>query len=1084
MIDSDHENLNGKVLKLHFACHAELPYGSNLRITASNSLLASSMTTSLQSVENNADENCKKIYASSVEMVTTPEEYPVWRTRTPVICVVNNTTSDGLFEHRYRYIVTTPGAVSQDNDENEMMTGNDDDGYVDVTVWEDPFRNDANMDDAKMEQTSFAELPYRSIKIDVTSNTEPVINSVSVSGDGNLSESSNGKPRIDYFNSSQDASFQSFKDHLADLSAAETMMEDEDKKDTEELTENKRLFIVCYHLPVKITKDDSTGEFKAEFTESLIAKTKKSSVTQSLETFWVGTVSASAETEEEKENIRQLLEPLNCLPLFFDKKTIDAFYYGMCKQVLWPTFHNIDLLDIAKSGWGKNNLLDDEGHDAHQISEVDSNWDQSRLDVWWNAFCAVNKSFSTAIMNFVRKSDIVWVHDYHLSLLPKYLHEQEESLHGGRTLQMVFFLHIPFPTSQAFRELERGENILEGMLHADVVGFHAFDHARHFLNAAKRIFGLSRESLKGGLIGVRYRGTKVLVTINNVSIESDVVEEALNSQEVQNDAQRLQLEYKGRSIISGIDIAQGLSGVSLKLLAFERLLADYPVWRDKVKMVQICLVPNARKSDETDTLAHAHYLVKRIQNTFGSDVLYYEEIQGSSLPRNRRLALWLASDVFMSTPIREGLNLLPLEFVYTRKRPLTPGVTITSEFSAVCSILNGALRINPYDIQMASTSIDTALTMSEEEKISRRERDIPFLTGSCSGQWTRQVLGDLNDVTMASRDTEKIGSPKVDSISVATSQHSLAALLDIQAVTDAYSAAKKRVIFVDFNGTLVMKEPTGKYLKRDMLGTSGNKPPLETIKALTKMCADERTTVYVVSGDTEINIENAIGGICGLGLASGNGGSISHPIKDNTSHRKWETSDLGVDWNRVKEIAMPVLSKYTARANGSFVKNTSSSIGWSHYSCDPEWASILAGSLLEELEIRLRDLDVRIDTLKGVIEIVPRKLNKGFVVKEVLSRGEMPDFVLCVGDDISDEKMFKSVFSVAAKNCAENPNEDTCVPNHAFTCTVGKKDSNASFYVEHAEDVADLLIRMSGEKLTGRAKSWDSSDIGQAMFES
>ena len=154
MIDSDHENLNGKVLKLHFACHAELPYGSNLRITASNSLLASSMTTSLQSVENNADENSKKIYASSVEMVTSPEEYPVWRTRTPVICVVNNTTSDGLFEHRYRYIVVTPGAVSQDNDENEMMTGNDDDGYVDVTVWEDPFRDDANMDDSKVVSSS------------------------------------------------------------------------------------------------------------------------------------------------------------------------------------------------------------------------------------------------------------------------------------------------------------------------------------------------------------------------------------------------------------------------------------------------------------------------------------------------------------------------------------------------------------------------------------------------------------------------------------------------------------------------------------------------------------------------------------------------------------------------------------------------------------------------------------------------------------------------------------------------------------------------------------------------------------------
>lgn len=931
-------------------------------------------------------------------------------------------------------------------------------------------------------QTNIKDFPFRSINIDVSS-LDSVTLGKSVSGELDPNGTDDCS-RIDHFNDGSDISFQSYKENLESMSASESVMEEEE--DPEEMMTSKRLVIVCYHLPVKLTKDDSTGEYSAEFTESLIAKTERSSVTQSLETFWVGTVSATAETDEEREKIRQVLKPLNCSPLFLDKNTISSFYYGMCKQVLWPTFHNIDLLDIAKSGWGKNNLLDKEGHDALEISEVDSNWDQSRLDVWWNAFCAVNKAFANAIMKFVRQNDVVWVHDYHLSLLPKLLHEAEESIHGSRTIQMVFFLHIPFPTSQVFRELERGEHILEGMLHADVVGFHAFDHARHFLNASKRILGLSHESLVGGLIGVRYRGTKVLVTINNVSIEADVVELALNSQAVKDEAKRLQLEHNDRTIISGIDIAQGLSGVSLKLLAFERLLADYPIWRDKVVMVQRCLVPNVRKSDETDTLAHVRYLVKRIQKTFGSDLISYEEVMGSSLPRNRRLALWLASDVFMSTPIREGLNLLPLEFVFARKSPLTPGVTITSEFSTVCSILNGALRINPYDIQMASTSIDTALTMSKEEKISRRERDIHFVSSSCSGQWTRRVLGDLNDVTMAARENEKTfkGPTKMDSVMGVSDRHNAAALLDIQAVTDAFNSARKRVVFVDFNGTIVMKEPTGKYLKREMLGTTGNKPPAETIKALTKLCADERNTVYVVSGDTEKNIENAIGDIHGLGLASGNGGTLSRPVANGSSYRRWETSDLGVDWNTVKEIALPIFSKYTARANGSFVKLTSSSIGWSHYACDPEWASILANSLVEELEDKLRDLDVRLVSLKGVIEIVPRKLNKGLVVKEVLGGDALPDFVLCIGDDVSDEKMFTSVFSVIAQACTANSSDDCCIPNHAFTCTVGKKESNASYYVENANDVADLLVKISGERYaTGRAMSWDSNDAGQAMFE-
>ncbi len=891
-----------------------------------------------------------------------------------------------------------------------------------------------------------------------------------------------GTSTIDRFGNGKDLSFQPYKDILDSMSASDTVMEDEEGPG--KVIGNKRVFIVCYHLPVNLTKDNLTGEYTAEFTESLIAKTQKSSVTKSFETFWVGTVSVVAETDEEREKISRVLKPLNCSPLFLDNKTIDSFYYGMCKQVLWPTFHNIDLLDLAKSGWGKNNLLDHDGHNSFKISEVDSNWDQSRLDGWWNAFCAVNKSFSTAIMSVIRQNDVVWVHDYHLSLLPKFLHEAEDAIYGNRTLQMVFFLHIPFPTSQVFRELERGEEILEGMLHADVVGFHAFDHARHFLNASKRILGLSHESLVGGLIGVKYRGTKVLVTINNVSIESDVVEVALASKEVKDGAEKLQLQHSDRTIISGIDIAQGLSGVSLKLLAFERLLADYPIWRDKVVMKQICLVPHIRESDEADTLAHVRYLVKRIQKTFGQNIISYEEVSGSTLPRIRRLSLWLASDVFMSTSIREGLNLLPLEFIFARKSPLAPGVTITSEFSAVCSILNGALRINPYDIQMASTSIDTALTMSREEKISRRERDIHFVTSSCSGQWTRRVLEDLNEVTMASRVDVKPQKVPMKMVSAPDVSEQASTLLDVQAVTDAFNAAQKRVIFVDFNGTLVMKEPTGKYLKREMLGTAGNKPPAETVKALTKICADERNIVYVVSGDTEKNIENALGDVQNLGLASGNGGSLSRPMVNGSSRRVWETSDLGLDWDKAKEIALPILSKYTARANGSFIKLTSSSIGWSHYSCDPEWASILAASLQEELENHLRDLDIRLVSLKGVIEVVPRKLNKGLVVKEVLGGITLPDFVLCIGDDVSDEKMFTSVFSVIARACAGNSNNERSVPKHAFTCTVGKKVSNASYYVESAEGVTDLLVNMSGTKYnctTGRSLSWDSNE---PMFES
>jgi trehalose 6-phosphate synthase/phosphatase len=145
-----------------------------------------------------------------------------------------------------------------------------------------------------------------------------------------------------------------------------------------------------------------------------------------------------------------------------------------------------------------------------------SDWDQSRLDHWWQAYQQVNQEFAHVVNDLVDRdaSTYLWIHDYHLSLLPKYLTQEP-----AKSCRKVFFLHIPFPTSQIFRELECGEDILQGMLHADVVGFHAFDHARHFLNAAKRILGLNYESLEGGLIGVNFLGRTVLVSMSNVSIE-------------------------------------------------------------------------------------------------------------------------------------------------------------------------------------------------------------------------------------------------------------------------------------------------------------------------------------------------------------------------------------------------------------------------------------------------------------------------------------------------------------------------------------------------------------------------------------
>ena len=242
-------------------------------------------------------------------------------------------------------------------------------------------------------------------------------------------------------------------------------------------------------------------------------------------------------------------------------------------------------------------------------------------------------------------------------------------------------------------------------------------------------------------------------------------------------------------------------------------------------------------------------MVNRIRSKFGNHVIEYSE-HSASIPILHRLGLWQASSVFINTCVREGLNLYPLEYIFARKEPCEAGIVIASEFSTVCSILNGALRVNPFDVQMTASSIDKALTMSHAERLGRRHRDIDFVSSCPSSEWTKNVLRDLEVVVT-------INNQRAVSSKVVAPDAIVCNPANPISIAAAYERTKKRVIILDFNGTLVRKEPTGKYLKREILGTSGQKPPPEVINALKRLTSDPNNAVFVVSGDTQENLEGA-----------------------------------------------------------------------------------------------------------------------------------------------------------------------------------------------------------------------------------
>ena len=1131
-------------------------------------------------------------YASSVEMVTCPDTYPLWRTRRPVVLVLtdppskedNGKEASGVYHHHYRYLVVTPGAENEglyglptapSDDDMEsiqklmsktkistgslahlgsggsMTSGDGNGGSFPVSLWENPFLDeDETMKDAlsrefsiashsqsggaldksnksggalsmyseatsimrmgggTLGQYDLASLPYRTLDIDVAT--------ASVVKPSNQMDDDTASPKytddgilIDTWNGCNDISYQSYRIREGlktqpDMASSTSEGGDSTAMSMESDKPQKRIFIVCYHLPVIVSKNPDTGEWQACWAESLLSKTDNSSFVSTFDPHWVGTVTTSTPIvdEADKQALVSLLASMDCTPLFFDQSVRDAHYKGFCKQVLWLAFHHVDLLDMHDPAFSMD--LDATGTKKQgdgTLFDLHSMWDQNQVREWWKAYNVVNNTFAVEVAKMVSPDDVVWVHDYHLSLLPQMLGEEEKRLNDPKMTKKIFFLHIPFPVSMIFKEIECGLAILEGMLAADVVGFHGFTDARHFLSSAKRVLGLGHESMEGGLIGVKYKQKTVVVTMSSVSIEPYMVSAAMQLQTAIDGEAELRAKHAGKTIVAGLDVAQYLSGVGLKLSLYEKLLDDAPAWREKLVLVQRCLIPGARQLDEARTIREIRMQVDRIKQKHGKEVIDYDEVFGSTLPVDQRLALWKASDILLNTDVRGGLNLWPLEYVYAQKGLKAPGCVIASEFSAVFGILNGAFRISPFDTKSTLATIDKALTMSEVEREGRFLRDIEFVSSSSSDQWIQNVLRDLQDQTideMRNQVSEEKVSSEVQNVSdfLSSERDEQFTRLEPQSILSTYKASSRRVIILDFNGTIVIKEAVDSFFKRDAIGSAGDAPPRAVCESLEKLCSDPQNTVFVVSGDNNENVEKAIGNIPGLGLAASNGSCFSPPLTIGST-RTWLALDLGVDWESVKKVAIPIMSKFTVRTNGSFIKLAHSSIGWSYYSCDPEFGSLMAKYLVMELENELAAYDVRFVNLKGIVEVIPKRLNKGIIVKKILrdiaARDDSAgvDFILCMGDDVSDEKMFSSVFSFVSEmgddyaNLTPSPPviqltpgtlpasmpflvevpsvrcQNLDAPMHTYTVAVGKKMRHASMYVDGAEDVADLLMKLA-----------------------
>lgn len=585
----------------------------------------------------------------------------------------------------------------------------------------------------------------------------------------------------------------------------------------------------------------------------------------------------------------------------------------------------------------------------------------------WADYYRMNKAFADQILSVYKPGDIILVHDYHLLLLPSLLRQRVPHIY------ISFFLHIPFPSSEYYRCLNRRKEVLEGVLGANMIGFQAFSYSRHFSSCCTRILGFDSSSA-----GVDAYGAHVAVDVFPIGINAEgTLQSAFGSPEIEEKIKGLKELYAGKKIIVGRDRLDSVRGVVHKLQSFEIFLEQHPEWHEKVVLIQVTSPTSIEdRDDKTDKTANKiSDLVARINGSFGSLSFVPVQHYPQYLSREEYFALLRIADLGLITSVRDGMNTTALEYVVCQRD--NHGPLIISEFSGTAGSLGNALHINPWDLSGTANAIDTALKMTEPEKEQAHHMLYEHVTKNTIQAWTSNYLKRLL-TNLASFD-QSVATPALDKTQM----------------LQQYRNASRRLFMFDYDGTLtpIVKEP-GAAIPHDRV-----------LRNLKLLASDPQNNVWIISGRDQAFLEEYMGDISELGLSAEHGSFIRMP---NTT--KWESLTETYDMSWQPKV-MKVFSHFTDKTQGSFIERKKIALTWHYRASDPELGAFMAREAQKHLEATVvKEYEIEVMTGKANLEVRPRFVNKGAIAKRLVKEyGQgadvQPDFVLCLGDDFTDEGM-------------------------------------------------------------------------------
>ncbi|CAO2832284.1 unnamed protein product [Amaranthus hypochondriacus] len=777
-----------------------------------------------------------------------------------------------------------------------------------------------------------------------------------------------------------------------------------------------RMIIVANQLPVKAKRRPDNKGWSFSWDEDSLLLHVKHGLPEEMEVLYVGSLKVEVDVNEQDDVSQILLDKFKCVPAFLPPDIHFKFYNGFCKHHLWPLFHY--MLPFTASHGGR--------------------FDRSL----WEAYVSANKIFSQRVIEVINpEDDYVWIHDYHLMVLPTFLRRRFIKLRMG------FFLHSPFPSSEIYRTLPVREEILKALLNADLIGFHTFDYARHFLSCCSRMLGLEYKS-KRGYIGLEYYGRTVGIKIMPVGIHMGQIESVLRHADKEWRLQELKQQFEGKTVLLGVDDMDIFKGVNLKLLAMEQMLKQHPKWQGRAVLVQIANPSRGKGKDLEEIKTEILASVKRINETYGHRG--YEPIVfiDRSLSLSEKAAYYTVAECVVVTAVRDGMNLTPYEYIVCRQgvsesqsesgsSSSSPkkSMLVVSEFIGCSPSLSGAIRTNPWNVEATAEAMNEAISMNDAEKQLRHEKHYRYVCSHDVAYWSKSFFQDLERSCRDHFRRRCWGIGLGFGFRVVALDPNFRKL-SIDAIVSAFSRSKSRAILLDYDGTMMPQTSINR------------KPSQEVISIINQLCGDPRNTVFIVSGRGRKSLGDWFSPCKKVGIAAEHGYFMRWSADD-----EWELCGQNSDFGWV-QIAEPVMKLYTESTDGSNIETKESALVWHHRDADPGFGSCQSKELLDHLESVLANEPVTVKSGQYIVEVKPQGVSKGIVAEKIFTRmaesRKLADFVLCVGDDRSDEDMFEVIENAMNSGILSS---NTSV----YACTVGQKPSKAKYYLDDTVEVINML---------------------------